>query len=66
MINFRENGRGTCGKDGSPYFLKTLIYVELNPLKANIVKSPHDYQWSSAKAHKEGQDSKGIIKSNQL
>jgi hypothetical protein len=33
-------GEATCGKDGSYYFLKILTYVELNPAKANIVKSP--------------------------
>ena len=33
-------GEVTCSKDGSPYFLKTQTYAELNPVKANIVK-PH-------------------------
>jgi putative transposase len=42
-----------------PYLLKTLTYVELNPVKVNIVKSLYGYRWSSAKAHKKGQDSKG-------
>jgi predicted phosphohydrolase len=46
-------GEATCGKDGAPYFLKALTYVELHPVKANIVKSPYDYWWSSAKALKE-------------
>jgi predicted phosphohydrolase len=59
-------GEATCGKDGSPYFLRALTYVELNPVKANIVKSPYDYWWSSAKALKERQAPKGIIKPNQL
>ena len=44
-------GEVTCGKDGSPYFLKTLTYAELNPVKANIVKSLYDY-WSVMPKHK--------------
>jgi hypothetical protein len=40
---FERIGEATCGKDGSPYFLKTLVYAELNPVKANIVKSPYNY-----------------------
>ena len=38
------------------------IYLVLNPVKANIIKSPYDYQCSNAKAHKKGQDPKGLIK----
>jgi predicted phosphohydrolase len=57
-------GEAAFGKDGSPYFLKILAYVKLNLVKANIVKSPHDYWWSSSNAHKERQAPKGIIKSN--
>jgi hypothetical protein len=46
-----------------PYLLQTLAYVELNPVKAN---TPYNYCWSSAKAHKKGQDPKDKIKPNQL
>ena len=73
MINLRENWRGYLwqGRFSSfpmdkPYLLKTLAYVDLNPVKANIVKSPYDYPYSSAKAHKEGQDPRDIIKPSQL
>jgi len=32
------------------YMLDCLEYVELNPIRANITKSPFDYPWSSWKA----------------
>jgi len=32
------------------YMLDCLEYVELNPIRANISKSPFDYPWSSWKA----------------
>ena len=38
------------------------IYLVLNPVKANIIKSPYDYQCSNAKAYKKRQDPKGLIK----
>ncbi len=31
-------------------------YIELNPVRAGLVKSPWDYPWSSAAAHMQGQD----------
>ena len=31
-------------------------YVELNPVRANLVDRPEAYEWSSAKAHLEGRD----------
>jgi putative transposase len=31
-------------------------YIELNPVRARLVKKPGDYQWSSAKAHLQGRD----------
>jgi len=33
------------------YFLTCLRYIELNPVRAGIVKDPGDYQWSSYRAH---------------
>ena len=30
-----------------PYFLQLSRYVHLNPVKAKLVESPEDYQWSS-------------------
>jgi len=31
-------------------------YIELNPVRAGLVKKPKDYEWSSAKAHILGKD----------
>ena len=33
------------------YLLATARYVELNPVRANLVKRPEDFQWSSARHH---------------
>lgn len=33
-------------------------YVELNPVRAGLVKHPWEYRWSSAAAHIEGRDDK--------
>ena len=58
--------KATYSKNSSPQFLKTQTNAELNPVKANIIKSPYDYWCSNAKAYKERQAPKGIIKPNQL
>jgi putative transposase len=36
--------------DGA-YFANAVRYVELNPVRAGLVKKPEDYAWSSAAAH---------------
>ena len=58
MINFRENWRGYLwqGRFNSYlldefYLLRAVRYILLNPVKANIVKRPEDYKWSSIKHH---------------
>jgi putative transposase len=33
------------------YFLTCLRYIELNPVRAGLVKDPGDYRWSSYRAH---------------
>jgi putative transposase len=33
-------------------------YIEMNPVRANLVKHPEDWPYSSAKAHIEGRDDK--------
>jgi putative transposase len=35
------------------YFLRCMAYVDLNPVRARIVKSPLDYRWCSHKALKD-------------
>ena len=40
------------------YSLTAARYIELNPVRANIVKNPENYKWSSFKAHLNGKDNK--------
>lgn len=34
-----------------PYFLEVCRYVDLNPVRAKVVKHPRDWSWSSYRAH---------------
>jgi hypothetical protein len=38
------------------YLLTATRYIELNPVKAGLVKSPEKYLWSSTQAHIAGLD----------
>jgi putative transposase len=47
--------------DGSPvrarrYLLACMLYIELNPVRAGLVRRPGDYRWSSFRANAEGRD----------
>lgn len=62
-INFREDWRGHLwqGRFSSfimedQYLLACTRYVELNPVRAGLVKNPEDWRWSSAAAHIAGQE----------
>ena len=62
-INFREGWRGHLwqGRFGScalddVHLLMAARYVELNPVRAKLVRKPWRYPWSSARAHAEGRD----------
>lgn len=73
MINFRENWKGYLwqGRFASypmdkSWLLKAAAYVELNPVKAGIVKQPWDYRWSSVHAHLAGEDKNGIVQVEKL
>src|SRR5208283_784768 len=62
-INFREKWRGYLwqGRFASfvmdePYLLAAARYVELNPVRAQLVASAGDWPWSSARAHLSGRD----------
>ena len=73
MINFRENWRGYLWQGwfssypmDQDYLLKAAANVELNPVKAKMVKSAWDYRWSSAHAHIKGKDRQGIIDAQKL
>jgi hypothetical protein len=62
-INFREGWRGHLwqGRFSSfildeKYLLACTRYVELNPVRAGLVKNPETWRWSSAGAHVKRQD----------
>ena len=62
-VNFRKGWRGHLwqGRFASFPMDKTHLYlaaryVELNPVRAKLVKKPHEYRWSSAYAHIAGRD----------
>ena len=62
-INFQKGWKGHLwqGRFASfpmdeQYLIATARYIELNPVKAGIVKRPEEYRWSSAKAHVQEQD----------
>ena len=62
-INFREKWRGYLwqGRFASfvmdePHLLAAARYVELNPVRANLVGDAADWRWSSAKPHLAARD----------
>lgn len=40
--------------DSERYLLTCYRYIELNPVRANMVRHPHEYPWSSYRCHAEG------------
>ena len=65
QINFREKWKGHLwqGRFSSyvmdeQYLLAAARYIELNPVKAKLVRRPEQYLWSSARAHITGSDDK--------
>jgi len=40
--------------DDEAYLLTCMHYIELNPVRASMVKSPSDYRWSSYRANAQG------------
>ncbi len=67
MVNFREGWRGHLwqGRFASyvldkRYLLTAARYIELNPVRAGLVKAPTRYRWSSAAAHARGRDD-GVV-----
>ena len=62
-INFQKDWKGHLwqGRFASfpmdeQYLISTARYVELNPVRAGLVKRPEEYKWSSANAHLQGED----------
>ena len=67
-VNFRKRWRGHLwqGRFASfvldePYLLVATRYVEMNPVKARLVRRPRQYRWSSAAAHLKGRDD-GLVR----
>lgn len=44
-----------------PYLLAAVRYVELNPVRARLVRRASEYSWSSVRAHLEGKDD-GLVR----
>jgi len=72
MVNFREKWRGHLwqGRFASfvmdePYLMAAARYVELNPVRAKLVKRAHEWPYSSAAWHVSGK-SDPLIQSNWL
>ncbi|MDA8430744.1 MAG: transposase [Geobacteraceae bacterium] len=72
MINFRENWRGHLwqGRFASfpmdeNYLLAAALYVEMNPVRANLATVAASWPWSSAQAHLAGKDD-GLVKVSPL
>ena len=61
LINFRESWRGylwqgrfaSCPMDPA-HTMMAARYIELNPVRAQLVQHPGDWMWSSAGAHLSG------------
>jgi len=41
--------------DAESYYLACLHYIEMNPVRASVVRHPRDYRWSSYRCHAEGE-----------
>ena len=61
MINFREGWRGHLWQErfhsfpmDEDYLLACVRYVELNPVRAGLVRRPAQWRWSSARGHLDG------------
>lgn len=63
---YKQCGHVWQGRFRSPivsednYFLTAMRYIEQNPIRANIVKNPEDYRWSSYRLNVRKQESELI------
>lgn len=51
--------------DSDQYLLTCMRYIELNPVRADMVKKPNEYPWSSYAVNAEGKTSK-MVKSHDV
>ena len=63
MVNRRQKwtghlwqGRFSSFPMDEKYLLAAVKYIEMNPVRARLVADPYVWQWSSARAHAEGND----------
>lgn len=63
IVNEREGWRGHLWQErfasfvmDDKYLLMCARYVEMNPVRAGLAAEPHDWPWSSARAHITGDD----------
>jgi putative transposase len=50
----------SCLIDSDHYLLTCMRYIELNPVRANMVSHPGEYQWSSYRINAQGEESSVI------
>jgi putative transposase len=55
-----QNRFYSCPLD-EEYFWETLRYIELNPVRAGLVRYAWEWPWSSARAHVTGHDETGLL-----
>ena len=67
-VNRRQDWRGHMWQErfhsfamDKPHLLACARYVELNPVRARLVKRPEDWAWSSARAHLGGAND-GVVR----
>ncbi len=68
QVNLRQDWRGYLwqGRFAStpmdePYLLACARYVELNPVRAGLVRRAQDWRWSSARAHLAGKNDRVAV-----
>jgi putative transposase len=51
----------SCVVDSETYLLRCYRYIELNPVRAAMVRSPHEYEWSSFRVNARGEPSLFVV-----
>jgi len=62
---FLWQGRYLSYPMDDPYLYRAMRYVELNPVRANVVEHAADYPWSSARSHIFGEEN-ALLSQNSL
>lgn len=56
-----QNRYFSCPVDKDEYLWAVAKYIEMNPVRAGIVKKPEDWRWSSAMEHIKGKTDGNIV-----